>query len=54
MKLTEYELLEITGGTVTATLINSIARGITTIADLGRSLGGVIRRIVSGKICPID
>lgn len=54
MKLTDKELLEITGGTVTATLINSIARGITTIADLGRSLGSAIRRIVSHKICPID
>lgn len=54
MKMTEHELLEVTGGAVTATLINSIARGITTIVDLGRSLGSAIRRIVSNKICPID
>jgi len=54
MRLTKQELLVITGGTITATFINSIARGITTITDLGRSLGSAIRRIVSGKICPID
>ena len=54
MKLTDKELLMVTGGAITATFINSIARGITTIADLGRSLGSAIRRIVSHKICPID
>lgn len=54
MILSKEQLLEIKGGAITATFINSLARGISTIVDLGRSLGGAIRRIVSNKICPID
>ena len=54
MILKKEELLKVTGGALTATLINAISKGLTTISDLGRSLGSAIRRIVSGKICPIE
>lgn len=54
MLLSDKELLEVVGGSITSTFINSISKGITTIVDLGRSLGSAIRRIVSGSICPID
>lgn len=53
MILNKKELLKINGGTITATLVNALARGITTIMDLGRSLGSAIRRIASKKICPL-
>lgn len=53
MILSDQELLNIKGGAVTASLINAIARGISTIADLGRSIGTAIRRLVSGKICSV-
>lgn len=53
MILSDKELLKINGGTITASLINAIARGISTIADLGRNVGTAIRRLVSGKICSI-
>ncbi len=53
MTLSDKELLKIKGGAITASLINAIARGISTIADLGRSVGTAIRRLVSGKICSI-
>ena len=52
--LNKQELLAITGGgTITSSMLNAIARGISTITDLGRALGSAIRRMVSGKICPI-
>ena len=54
VKLTKEELLNVSGGTITATLLNAFARGISTIVDLGRDLGSAIRRIASGKICPIS
>ena len=53
MILNDNQLLAVTGGSISATLINAIARGITTIVDLGRSLGNAIRRITSKKICPL-
>ncbi len=57
-KLNKEELLNVVGGavasTLTATMINAIAKGITTIVDLGRNLGSAIRRISSGKICNIN
>lgn len=53
MILNKTELLAVTGGAITATLINAISRGISTIMDLGRTVGTAIRRVVSGKVCSI-
>ncbi len=48
------ELKNIVGGfDITGTLINSFARGIETIMDVGRSLGTAIRRSFFGGICPL-
>lgn len=54
MKLTDYEINEIRGGagTITATFLNSLARVITTILDLGRTIGSSIRRSRTGNLCP--
>lgn len=49
MKLKEVELYEIKGGGVTATFLNSVARIISTVLDLGRTVGSSIRRIYSVK-----
>lgn len=51
--MTKNELLEITGGAVTAAFLNAIARGIGVILDAGRSVGTAIRRIGSNSICPL-
>ena len=52
--ITEDELLKIVGGfNITATFMNSIARGIETILDLGRSFGTAIRRVVGKSICTL-
>lgn len=51
--LSEKELLNITGGAITATFVNAITKGVTTLLDLGRAIGSAIRRISSNKICSI-
>jgi len=53
MILTKEELLEVSGGAVTASLINSIARGVTVLLELGRAIGSAIRRISSKTVCSI-
>lgn len=53
MILNKKELLEIKGGTITASLLNAIIDGFSLIIELGKSLGSTIRRIVSGKSCQI-
>ncbi len=52
--LEKDELLQIVGGvSITGTLINALSRGITTLMDLGRSLGSALRRAIGGTMCPI-
>lgn len=53
MELTQQELYKVVGGTVTASFLNAIARGIGVLLDLGRSVGTAIRRIGNGSICPL-
>lgn len=50
-ELTKQELLSITGGAISGTLINAFVRGINSILELGRSLGTAIRRIQLGNFC---
>lgn len=49
--MTDNELKEIKGGSISATLINSIARGINAFYDLGKAFGSAIRYAISGKKC---
>lgn len=53
MKLNDRELLKIKGGSLSATMINALVKGINIICDLGRSLGSTIRRISENKPCGI-
>lgn len=53
MQLTNEELLHITGGGISATMINAVARGVNYLLDFGRTVGSAIRRGISGKICPV-
>ena len=52
-ELTINEKFEINGGAVTSTVINSIARLINTVYNIGRAVGSTIRRAVGRKSCPI-
>ena len=51
MKLNEYELVNIIGGSITATMLNAIARTMSNILELGRTIGSSIRRIYSKNYC---
>lgn len=54
VKLTNEQMLEIIGGaSITAAFLNGLSRAITTIMDLGRTLGSSIRRGFNGKVCPV-
>jgi len=52
-QLDKQQLLNINGGAISATFINAIARGISTLVDLGRNLGSAVRRLYSGRLCKI-
>ena len=52
--LTNEELINIKGGGITATLINSLSRLIDTLLNLGQVVGSSIRRSISKKTCKIS
>ena len=52
--LTNEEMLNVRGGGVTATLLNSISRLVETVLNLGQIVGSSIRRSVSKKICKLS
>ena len=52
-KLGYNELVSVSGGSISGTVINAFCRGITTLLDLGRSLGTAIRRIRSNNVCSL-
>ena len=48
-------LCNVYGGVkISGTLINALTKAVTTILDVGRSLGSSIRRIVKRKICRVS
>lgn len=50
--MTNQELISVVGGsTINASLINSLARGIETLYNLGRGLGTAIRMLVKKSRC---
>lgn len=51
MKLNNRELMQITGGAITATFINAISRAVNTIVKLGQIIGSALRRTISGSYC---
>lgn len=55
IELSNNELLNIDGGSnwFTATFLNAASRALSTLMDLGRSLGTAIRRTINGSVCPL-
>ena len=55
MKINDENLANINGGasSISATLLNYFSKAVTTVFDVGNSLGGAIRRIATGNICPM-
>ncbi len=51
-KIKKHDLRVIKAGvSVSGTLFNAIARGVTVFTDLGRYLGSAIRRITTKNYC---
>ena len=50
-QIEEKELKNIIAGSISASFITAIVRGINSVLDLGRSLGTAIRRITTGQKC---
>ncbi|MDO4963267.1 MAG: bacteriocin [bacterium] len=55
IELNNCELMNIEGGAsfITASFLNAASRAISTIMDIGRSLGSSIRRAINGSYCSI-
>lgn len=50
--MSKEELINVSGGaSVNASWINSLARGVETVYNLGRSLGTVLRMLLKGARC---
>lgn len=49
--MTKEELLEVKGGAISASFINSIVRFGTIILEIGRSLGTIIIRVTKKSTC---
>ncbi len=47
----EYELINIKGGALNASLLNALSRGTEVIYKIGRSFGSTIKMLFSGKRC---
>lgn len=55
-ELDSKELLNIEGGATSwysASFINAASRALSTLLNIGRSLGTSIRRAINGTVCPI-
>ena len=51
MSLNEEQLTNIQGGAITAAMLNAASRALSTILELGRTVGSSIRRLFSGNYC---
>jgi predicted nucleic acid-binding Zn ribbon protein len=54
LELNKEEKLQVNGGALTSSMLNAIARLVSTIYDLGRAVGSSIRRASSGNTCSLS
>ena len=51
MYLSKTELYDIKGGAIGLTILNAVARIVSTIFDIGYNIGSSIRRLTSNRMC---
>lgn len=51
MRLSNQELMMVTGGALTTAMINALTKAMTTILKIGQTIGSVIRRTVTKSFC---
>ncbi len=49
--MTDKELLSITAGEISGTLLNAISRIFITVLEIGRTIGSAINRAKNKKYC---
>ena len=49
--MTKEELINIYGGAVSGNFLNYLSKIITTIFDIGKTVGSAINYLVNGKRC---
>lgn len=52
IKLSNDELIKIVGGSISASLINSVVKALTIMIEVGRNLGSSISRVRNKNFCP--
>jgi len=55
-KLENEQLVKVTGGStaINGTILNAIARAISSLFSVGEAAGGAIRRIKEDNLCPLN
>ena len=53
MRVKDIELYEISGGGISATFLNYLTNAVKVVYNIGQEFGGAIRRIATGKTCPL-
>ena len=52
-KLEKEEMMKINGGAITASFLTAFARSLSTIMNVGQTLGSSIRRLFAGSYCAV-
>ena len=50
-ELKENEMMNIDGGTISATFISAIAKVVEILFEIGKETGSAIRRLTTGSYC---
>ena len=53
MRIDDMSMQEVVGGGLGATFLSYLSTAMKTVYSIGQELGGSIRRIATGKICPL-
>ncbi len=53
IKLNKEELLKVTGGSLSATMINAIVKGAGLLFEIGQAVGNAIRRAITKTTCTL-
>jgi len=51
IKIKDNDMKKIIGGNITASFLTSFARSVSTILEVGRTLGSSIRRLFGNNFC---
>ena len=54
MELKKEEMRTVSGGAITSAMLNAITKAVNAIYELGKQTGSAVRRLISGKYCPIN